>query len=219
MSDFDFTTLDPQESEKERRETKAKTLYEIQARHMRAMRKELHMHGGKVLNDAQLVREAANPVSQMEYNCRKFALLNIIRNPELSAVKNPLANSWKTLYPSIPYNIKATNWNIRKADREFLIEEMKKEGVWKHTELMKVQHFVDRVHTYYLANKVIDLEKRVKTLELQLADNGNIWYSGVEIVKLARTFKVVVGETTIETRHGTFDKLFDFLGQIDERLI
>ena len=216
--DFDFQSFDHKESEEERRAQKVATLKEIQARHMLAMKKELHMHGGKVLNDAQLVHEAVNPVSQQEYNCRKFALLNIIRNPELAESRYPLADSWKALYPHIEYNDKATNWKLSKKDREDLIAEMKKEGVWKHTELTRVKHFIERVRTYYLANKVIELEKRVKTLELQLADNGNIWYNGVEIVKLARTFKVVVGETTIETRHGTFDKLFEFLGQIDERL-
>ena len=214
---MDFNNVDIQETAEDVQQAKAATHFEIQARHMLAMKKELHMHGGKVLYDAQLVRSALNPVSQREYNSRKFALLNIIRNPELAAKRYPLAESWKQV-SNEPYNDKATNWKLSKKDREDLIVVMKEEGVWKHTELTRVKHFIERCNTYYLANKVLELEKRVKTLELQLADNGNIWYRGVEIVKLARTFKAVVGETTIETRHGTFDKLFDFLQQIDKSL-
>lgn len=214
---MDFNNAYIQESAEDIQKTKAATHFEIQTRHMLAMKKELRLHGGKVLYDAQLVRSALNPVSQMEYNCRKYALLNIIRNPELAARRYPLAESWKQV-SNEPYNDKATNWKLSKKDREDLIVVMKEEGVWKHTELTRVKHFIDRVNTYYLAHKVLELEKRVKTLELQLADNGNIWYKGVEIVKLARTFKVIVNETTIETRHGTFDKLFEFLGQIDKRL-
>lgn len=183
------------------------------------MRKDMQqMFGQKLIIAAQAPIIAANPVTQQEYNCRLYALLNIIRNPVLTTERYPLANSWKTLYPHIPYNEKATNWKISKKDRDTLIAEMKVQGSYKYIELIRVRHFVERVNTHYLANQVIDLTKRVKVLELQKVDNGNIWYQGVEIVKLARTFKVVVGEKSIETRHGTFDKLFEFLGQIDEIL-
>ncbi len=215
---MDFQSYNHEESVQEKQAIKQATYDEIVARHTLALQKELGNNGGKLISRPQAARVAVNPVSQMEYNCRKYALLNIIRNVELSETRYPLADSWRTLYPNIPYNEKATNWNLSKGDREELIAVMKEEGVWKHTELTRVKHFIERVHTYHLANKVIALEKRVKTLELQLADNGNIWYRGVEIIKLARTFKVTIGEVVIETRHGTFDKLFEFLTNIDARL-
>ena len=183
------------------------------------MRKEMQqMFGQKLIIAAQAPIIAVNPVTQQEYDCRLYALLNIIKNPELSTERYPLASTWKKLYPHIPYNEKATNWKLSKKDRETLIAEMRVQGSYKYVELTRVRHFIERVHTHYLANQVIDLTKRIKVLELQQVDNGNIWYQGVEIVKLARTFKVIIGETSIETRHGTFDKLFEFLGQIDERL-
>lgn len=215
---MDFETFTYTESPTEVSEAKQAILNEIIARKTEELRKELHQQGSKLIIAPTAARVATNPVSQMEYDCRKYALLNIIRNPELTESRYPLADSWKTLYPHIPYNDKATNWPLSKMDRKELISVMKEEGVWKHTELTRVKHFIERVHTYHLANKVIELEHRVKVLELQLADNGNIWYKGVEIIKLARTFKVVIGETVLETRHGTFDKLFEFLRQIDERL-
>jgi len=214
----DFEAFVPRETPEEVQAARQAVIDEIVARKTEEMRIELQQQGSKLVTRPMAARVATNPVSQMEYNCRKYALLNIIRNPELTESRYPLADSWKALYPEIPYNDKATNWPLSKKDREDLIATMKEEGSWKHTELTRVKHFIERIHTYHLANKVTELEHRVKVLELQLADNGNIWYKGVEIVKLARTFKVVVGETVIETRHGTFDKLFEFLGQIDERL-
>ena len=216
---MDFDTLEVGEDlSAVTQKSKQAALDEIVARHTASLRKELQYQGGKLISNPQVNRVAVNPVSQMEYNCRKFALLNIIRNPELSESRYPLSDSWHALYPHIPYRDKATNWNISKHDKIELVAALKEAGSWKHVELTKVRHFIERVDSYYKTIKILALEKRIKTLELQLEDNGNIWYRGVEIVKVARTFRVVVDGVTFETRHGTFDKLFEFLSKIDNRL-
>lgn len=215
---MDFNTFVPSETPEDITDAKQAILDEIVARKTEELRIELHRQGSKLVTKPMAARAATNPVSQMDYNCRKYALLNIIRNPELTEERYPLADSWKALYPNIPYNDKATSWKLSTLDKEALRQELKDEGIYKRGTYNTVQDFLARIKTYHLENKVLKLEQRVKVLELQLADNGNIWYKGVEIIKLARTFKVTVGETVIETRHGTFDKLFEFLGQIDERL-
>ncbi len=215
--DFNLIELSEDQS-KVAQVSKQENLDRILAKHTKALSIDLKRAGGKLISRPQVGRVAVHPVTQTDYNCRKFALLHLIRNPQLTDARYPLANSWKSLYPHIPYNERATNWGLSKTDRQEIKDVMKAEGVWKHVELTRVRHIIDRVHTYYMENKVITLEKRIKVLELQLADNGNVWYRGIEIVKLARTFKVTVQGVTIETRHGTFDKLFEFLGQVDDRL-
>ena len=197
--------------------SKQATHDEIIARHTAALAKELHQQGGKLIQRPQAARVAVNPVSQMEYNSRKHALLNIIRNPELSAARYPLAESWRQISKE-PYNDKATNWKISKHDATDIVALMKELGVYKRFKLAGAASIIAIVKDYYQSQQINILKERIKTLELMISDTGSIWYSGVEIQRHTRQFKVVVHGTVLTTRHGTFDKLLDFLRQIDEKL-
>jgi len=117
--------------------SKQAALDEIVARHTASLRKELQYQGGKLVSNPQVNRVAVNPVSQMDYNCRLYALLNIIRNPELSIERYPLANSWKMLYPRIPYREKATNWNISKKDAATMKALMKELNVYRTVSIIE----------------------------------------------------------------------------------
>ena len=129
---MDFTTLELGENLAEDvQQSKQATYDEIVARHTVAMSKELKYNGGKLIAKPLAARVAKNPVTQTEYDCRLYALLNIVRNPELSIVKNPLASSWKALYPNIPYNDKATNWGFRDQHKDKIVDLMKELGVWR----------------------------------------------------------------------------------------
>jgi len=97
----------------------------------RLNKESMRMFGCKPISTVQLPRVAANPVSQQEYNTRLFSLLNMIKDTSLSMSRYPLADTWKALYPHIPYNDKATNWKISKKDMETIVNKMKDEGIYK----------------------------------------------------------------------------------------
>ena len=175
-------------------------------------------HGKKLLSTPMFSREAVNPVTQLEYNTRLYTLLHIIRNPELTEQRYPLADTWKSTYTHVPYNEKATNWKLSKKDREAIVTLLKELGMYKRFVCDSVKSVIDRVTDYYKTQKISMLEEKVKTLELRLEDNGNIWYRGVEIKKISRVYKVVIGDFELSTRHGTFDKMEDYLSQIDKLL-
>ena len=215
---MDFTTLELGENLAEENNQADRDAW--QAEQIARMNKEsMRKFGVRPISTVQLPRVAANPVKQEEYNARLYTLKHIIRNPELTEQKYPLADTWKEVYPHIPYNGKATNWKISKLDAATLKQLMQDEGVYKKFRMDSVASILARVKAHYLSEKVLKLERRVSVLELQLADNGNVWYRGIELVKLNKTFKVTLNGVVMETRHGTFDKLFKFLEQIDERLI
>ena len=214
--DIDFNTLDTGEDLSTDSHSAVFTAERLR------LEKELRIlaqtHGKKLLSKPMFSREAANPVTQLEYNTRLYTLLHIIRNPELTEQRNPLADTWKTTYTHVPYNDKATNWNISKKDRESIVTLLKELGMYKRFVCDSVKSVIERVTDYYKTQKISMLEEKVRTLELRLEDNGNIWYRGVEIKKLARVYKVVIGDFELSTRHGTFEKMDDFLKQVDKLL-
>tara|TARA_R110002020_G_scaffold392080_1_gene602418 strand:- start:260 stop:907 length:648 start_codon:yes stop_codon:yes gene_type:complete len=191
-----------------------------QAEQEARIRKEsLQKFGVAPISKVQLPRVAANPVTQQEYNTRLFTLLNIIREPKRAANRYPLSDTWKELYPMIPYNDKATNWKISKKDAETIINEMKAHGVYKRFRMDGVASVIARVKEHYQTTRINELEDRVTKLELMLSEDGSVWYKGIEIKRLARTFQATIGDSVISTRHGTFDKMSAFLADIDKLIV
>lgn len=128
---MDFESFNTEDLTAKTQASKQATSDEIIARHTLALSKELHQNGSKLITRPQASRVAVNPVSQTEYDCRLYALLNIVRNAELANTRYPLAESWKTLYPHIPYNDKATNWGFRDHHKDMVLNLMKELGVWR----------------------------------------------------------------------------------------
>lgn len=194
----------------------------VEAAEFADLQKQLRIHAKKynrtMIVAPQMSKEAANPVSQMEYNARLYALLHIIRNPEKADTRYPLADAWKELYPHIPYNDKATNWNISKQDRTTIVDLLKELGMYKRFVCDSTKAVIQRVSDYYKTQRIVMLEEKVRTLELQLVDNGDILYRGITIKRLTRVYKAQIGDFVLEARHGTFDKMDDFLKQIDKNL-
>jgi hypothetical protein len=193
----------------------------VEAQEFMDLQKQLRIHAKKynrkIISDVQMSRDATNPITSEQYNARLYTMMHIIRNPEYSNKRYPLKDTWSELY-TIPYPEKMTSTPWSKNHRDKLKELLKSEGMYKHVEYSKTRHFVERVNAHYMSNKVLKLEAKITALELQLSDSGNIWYRGIEIVRQSRHFKVEVNGNTFTTRHGTFDKLLEFLKQIDERL-
>ena len=172
-------------------------------------------HGMKV--STFVSREAANPVSQVEYSTRLYTLMHIIKNPELTELKNPLAETWQKNY-TLPYNDKATNWGFGAKDRETIVTLLKERSMYKRFVCDSVKAILLRVSDYYKTNKIMLLQEEVRTLQLKLVDNGDILYRGVTIRRLAREYKAQIGDFVLTARHGTFDKMDEFLKQIDRNI-
>jgi len=198
-----------------------------QAEQEARIRKEsLQKFGVMPISKVILPRVAANPVTQQEYNCRLYALLNIVRTPELSDARYPLSESWQALYPNIPYNSKATNWKISKKDSLTILNLMKELGVYKRFRMDGVASVVREVHRHHqtqeierMTNELEQKDEHIRKLELLINnESGNMTYRGVKITRLARTFKAEMGDFVLTTRHGTFDKMNQFLEQIDKLL-
>lgn len=190
------------------------------------LRKEAMQKFGKApISDVRLPRIAKNEVTQLEYDARLYSLLHIIRNPELTDDKTPLATAWRQLYAHISYNKYATNWKISKHHREVIKDALKSAGMYKRFAIDSVAAVINRVSTHYNTQRRLEMEKEnselkkeLRELRLLIEDSGDMVYRGVTIKKLSRTFKVEVGDFTLETRHGTFDKLDEFLRQVDKLL-
>lgn len=143
-------------------------------------------YGVPLINTLQAPRVAVNPVTQEEYNCRLYALLNIIRNPELANDRYPLATSWKTMYPNIEYNDKATNWKFSKKDKDTVIEIMKElavyrrfkfEGVSSVVTIMKDVHKTQVIEQQ--AQIIADQDERIKQYQFLMdGTEDRIIYKG-----------------------------------------
>ena len=202
--------------------SKQATHDEIIARHTTALAKELHQQGGKLIQRPQAARVAVNPVSQMEYNSRKHALLNIIRNAELSIVRYPLAESWRQI-SNEPYNDKATNWKISKHDAQDIIDEMKKLGVYKRFRMDGVASIITVVKDYYKtkvmeeqAMTIKDQEDKLHKYEVMFDKSSeDIWYKGHQIKRLTRKYAVSIGGVDMSVPLNGIDKLFAIFKHID----
>lgn len=174
-------------------------------------------HAIPIITNTVVGKRAANPITQEVYNARLFTLLHIIRNPHLAEQKYPLHDTWVDKF-TVEYNSKMTSLLLAPKHKERIIDLMKELGVYKRFSCKYPKDVIAVVLDFHKSQQINTLQARVTALELQMEDNGNIWYRGVEIVRQSRAFKVTVNGNTFTTRHGTFDKLLEFLKQIDERL-
>ncbi len=218
---YDFNTLDLGEDLTTR--NRQAEIDAVVAQANVTLRKQLNnQFGVKLINSAQAPRIAANPVSQQEYNCRLYALLNIIRNPELTEERYPLAHSWKTLYPAIAYNEKATNWKISKRDRETIKNLLKELKMYGRLAIESVKDVVGLV-TDFRKTQVIqeqaamlqEQDKQLKTYQMLVDDSDSIWYKGYEIKRLTRKYQVIAGGVELCVPLSGVDKLFNMLHTLD----
>jgi len=227
----DFADLQFVETDEQRQETQVAEHQAKQARVAKLTKeantelaKKLKQQEGVVLVfGATAPRVALVPKTQDEWNARLYSLLTIIRQPERVDKAYPLSNTWKELYPHIPYNGKATNWAISEKDTATIINLLKELGMYKRFSCSSVKNVIALVtdfrKTQIIKEQAAMIEEqsdKLKQYELLVdPESDSIWYKGHEIKRLSREYSVNVGGIKMTIPLKGIDKLFVICQHID----
>jgi hypothetical protein len=180
-------------------------------------------HGKKVILPAQVSREAKVSVPQIAYDTRLHTLLHIIRNPELTDRRYPLADTWKDNFPSVPYNSYATSWNISDLHKKKLIDELVKQDMYKRFRFSSIQDLIKFVYDYYKDTRYTRLEEQLEKANAKLAkyefiinhESQNMVYKGVEFKYTTRGWKANVGGIEVKIPTNAIQRLLSVFQMID----
>ena len=218
-------------SNEDKQAAKQAAIDEITARHTAALRKELHQQGVALLHTPKAARVAAVPVTQTEYDCRLYSLLHIIRNLECTEHTYPLSTVWKELYPAIPYNDKATNWNISKVDKDKIVGLMKELKIYRRFKCDTVNDVLTILKLVHNERKLADMSKQLQEQENRIAKyefmlNGaddTIVYRGHVLTYSSheRAYFIKLGDKKYKISKGNIEKLqllFDTIDMFEDNL-
>ena len=228
FSDIDLENMSVDESQEQ--ESKNKLANDIVRKHMAALKDELYKNGASIKTEAAANNVRVNSISQELYVARMYVLRKIIREPELTESRTVLSDVWKEMYPHFEYNRWLVDQTIGKRDKATLRELLKEEGIRKKGQLQTTGDLIRIVNLHhkqetikYMSSKLTEQDALIRTLELKLekGEDGNtnsIWYRGVEIKRLKRTFKAKVGDVVLTHRHGVLDGVISLIESLDKLL-
>lgn len=197
-------------------------------KHMAAMRQELYSQGASIRTEATVNSVRETVVSQEMYIARMYVLKFIVNNPSVTESRTCVFDTWQELYPHLPYAKWVTNQLLGKRDKSELRVFLKDADIRKSGTLQTVSDVVRIVNIHYKQQKLNDLEldsqakdAKIRSLELKVTtdsvgDTRSIWYRGIEIKRLSRTYKARVGDLDVIHRHSTIDPLIGLLEGLDK---
>jgi len=153
-------------------------------------------------------------VGQDMYNTRLYALLYIVRNPELADVHGAFSKAWKEVAPHVTFNNKMTSKTIGAKDRARIKMLCKEEGIKHGFKCEFTNDVINAVKDHYKTQRISELEEQQK-LTLTLLADGNIDYNGILFLKGTRDYVATTRKTT-KIRLGVIDKLKEVLKEIAE---
>ena len=228
LDNVDFSNLDSDTSDI--RKEKQLLAQATVNKHMQALRQELYQQGASIRSDATVNSVREQSISQELYIARMYVLKFIINNPELTESRTVVNDVWVKLYPHLPYAKWVTNQALGKRDKETLRTLLKELDIRKAGTMQNVSDVVRIVNIHYKQQKLHDLtlaaeakDAKIRSLELKVTtdsvgDTKSIWYRGVEIKRLSRTYKARVGNLDVIHRHSTIDPLIELLDSLDKLL-
>ena len=182
------------------------------------------------LSDANLARQlgfelvgrlqvvgTGNKTPEIDFNCRLYSVLAIIDKPELANRNGALSATWKELYIDIPYNNHITSKFVSKRDKATITQALKDAGMYKRFKFDSIGAVIKLIKQHAINTELQELRdaNKLRTVTLDIGDNGNLFYHGVEIHKLTRTYKVDIGGASIKMPHSSLDKLMTLIDFID----
>lgn len=150
-------------------------------------------------------------VGQDMYNTRLYALLHIVRNPDLADVHGAFKKAWEVVAPHVPFNNKMTSKTIGTKDRARIKVLCKEEGIKHGFKCEVVKDVIAAVKDHYKTQRINELEQ--KQLTLTMLDNGNIDYNGILFIKGSRDY-VATTRKTSKIRLGVIEKLQEVLKEV-----
>lgn len=228
--DMDFSDIDMSVDKVEEQESKNKVANDIVRKHMAALKDELYKNGASIKTEATANNVRVNSISQELYIARMYVLRKIIREPELTESRTVVSDLWKEMYPHFEYKRWIVDQALGKRDKAALREWLKGEGIRKKGQLqttgdlvriVKIHHQQETIQ--YMSSKLTEQDEKIRTLELKLekdieGNTSSIWYRGIEIKRLKRTFKAKVGDVELTHRHGVIDGVVSLLESLDKLL-
>lgn len=228
--DMDFSDIDMSVDKIEEQESKNKVANDIVRKHMAALKDELYKNGASIKVEATANNVRVNSISQELYIARMYVLRKIIREPELTESRTVVSDLWKEMYPHFEYKRWIVDQVLGKRDKATLREWLKGEGIRKKGQLqttgdlvriVKIHHQQETIQ--YMSSKLTEQDEKIRTLELKLekdieGNTSSIWYRGIEIKRLKRTFKAKVGDVELTHRHGVIDGVVSLLESLDKLL-
>jgi hypothetical protein len=223
--DFSLSDLDPIEdyttlaSNQISMETKSR-LDEFKAtlaKQQQANAAEARQLGVELLG-TQFVSGTGNKTTDLEYNCRLYSVLAMVKDIRLANRQGALSKTWQELYPDIPYNNKMTSKKVSSKHSELIIQALKDNDMYKRFRFNLIGDVIDLIKEHAMLQELKQLrkEKDLTVVELELSTDGTLYYNGVEIKKLTRCYRVTLNGCSIQTTHKSIEDLLSVVKFIEE---
>ena len=158
-----------------------------------------------------------NKTPEQDYNCRLYCVLNMIKNPLLANRFGALSATWHELYEHIPYNQHMTSKNVSRRDNDTITKALKDAGMYKRFKFDSIGAVIRLIKQHAINTELQSLREanKLRSITLNLGDDGTIYYHDVEIHKLTRVYKVQIDGTSITMPHSSLEKLIALIDFID----
>ena len=221
MNDFSFETLDTEDLSVEVQKSKQKHADEILVKLNCDARKQLQQIGMRLLQPAFANRVAKNPVTQEQYNARRYVLRAILREPKRTLLRYPVKETWKEMYKNIPYWDKATSAPLQKFEKQELKDFSKTVDCFCRQTLQTVQDFLKMAELVYKTTRVDELTKELKEYKYLIDTKTKaLVYKGY-VLKYSskdRAYVIKLGNKLLKITEGNIRKqqeVFDAIDKLD----
>ena len=181
--------------------------------------KRLKQIGMKLVQPAFANRLAKNPVTQEQYNARRFVIRAILREPQRALTRYPIKDTWAEMYKHVPYWDKATSAQLQQFERLELKEFSKEVGVYSRKPLKTVQDFILLAELAYKTEKLEAVTAQLQEYRYLMDKEANaIIYKG-HILKYSsreRAYLLKLGTKTLKITEGNVRKQQEVFEAIDQ---
>ena len=200
-------------------QSKQKQADQIMAEMNAETAKRLKQIGMKLVQPAFANRVALKPVSQDQYNARRFVLRAILRDPQRALARYPMKEAWAEMYKGIPYWDKATSAQLQPFERAELKEFSKEVGTYSRQPLKTVQDFIRMAEMAYKTERLATVTAQLQEYRYLMDKEANaIIYKG-HILKYSsreRAYLLKLGTKTLKITEGNVRKQQEVFEAIDK---